>query len=67
MIYAPYLNYLKMNTEDDIIPKEILKNRSGWIDSIFGHVRTDEWDSFYENLPTKLSRKFHNNIKFIVK
>ena len=54
-----------MNTDDDdIMSKEQLKHRSGWIDSIFGHVRTDEWDSFYENLPTKLSRKFHNNIKF---
>ena len=56
-----------MNENNDrhhTVPEEQLRNKAGWFDSISGRVRTDEWDNFYENLPTKLSYTFHSNGKF---
>ena len=44
----------------NIIPDEQKKNKSSWLDSILGRVRTDKWDNFYENIPTKLSHTFYN-------
>jgi len=55
-----------MDENDDrhIIPEDQRKNVSSWIDAILGRVRTDEWNNFYENLPTKLSNKFYKNKTF---
>jgi len=55
-----------MNKNNDMhhtIPKEQLRNKSSWFDAMLGRVRTDEWDNFYENVPTKLGSKFDNNEK----
>ena len=51
------------NEMNHTIPKEQLRNKSSWFDAILGRVRTDEWDNFYENVPTKLGSKFNNNKK----
>ena len=53
----------KNNDVDHIIPKEQLRNKSSWFDAMLGRVRTDEWNNFYENVPTKLGSKFDNNEK----
>ena len=57
---------IKMDVNDDrhIIPEEQRKNVSSWFDAILGRIRTDEWNNFYENLPTKLSNKFYKNKTF---
>ena len=41
------------------------KNKSSWIDSFFGKIRTDQPDNYYENLQTKVSIKFNKNKKFL--
>ena len=53
----------KNNDVDHTIPKEQLRNKSSWFDAMLGRVRTDDWDNFYENVPTKLGSKFDNNKK----
>ena len=53
----------KNNDVDHTIPKEQLRNKSSWFDAMLGRVRTDDWDNFYENVPTKLGSKFDNNEK----
>ena len=55
-----------MDENDDryFIPEEHRKNISSWFDAILGRIRTDEWNNFYENLPTKLSNKFYKNKAF---
>ena len=53
----------KNNELNHTIPKEQLRNKSSWFDAMLGRVRTDEWDNFYENVPTKLGSKFNNNKK----
>ena len=56
-----------MNKNNDMrhtIPKEQLRNKSSWLDAILGRVRTDEWDNFYENVPTKFGSKFYDNERF---
>ena len=54
----------KNNDIDHTIPKEQLRNKSSWLDAILGRVRTDEWDNFYENVPTKFGSKFYDNERF---
>ena len=41
------------------------KNKSSWMDSFFGKIRTDQPDNYYENLQTKVSIKFNKNKKFL--
>ena len=56
-----------MNKNNDMrhtIPKEQLRNKSSWLDAILGRVRTDEWDNFYENVPTKFGSRFYDNERF---
>ena len=57
------------NMDDDYdsikIPEKIFKNKSTIFDAIFQRVKTDKWDNFYENFPTKLSNKLDNNIKLV--
>ena len=49
------------NDKHETIPKEQQKNKSSWTDSIIGRVKTDEFDNYYENLPTKLSQTIYAN------
>ena len=55
----------KNNDVDHTIPKEQLRNKSSWFDAMLGRVRTDDFDNFYENVPTKLGSKFDNNEKLM--
>ena len=55
---------MDVNDDRHIIPEEQRKNVSSWFDAILGRIRTDEWNNFYENLPTKLSNKFYKNKTF---
>ena len=51
----------KLDENRESIPKDQLKNKSSWTDSVLGRLRTDDWDSYYENLPTKLSNTLYEN------
>jgi len=51
----------KLDENRKSIPKDQLKNKSSWTDSVLGRLRTDNWDSYYENLPTKLNNTFYEN------
>lgn len=55
----------KLDENRKSIPKDQLKNKSSWTDSVLGRLRTDNWDSYYENLPTKLNNTFHENKEII--
>ena len=55
----------KLDENRKSIPKDQLKNKSSWTDSVSGRLRTDNWDSYYENLPTKLNNTFHENKEII--
>ena len=51
----------KLDENRESIPKDQLKNKSSWTDSMLGRLKTDGWDSYYENLPTKLSNTIYEN------